>query len=221
MIELLLALTLQASTPSVPLVCALTEADRKTNRGLSFQDFDQGGSDLPHTGWNLTMAGCHAQAVEAEADYLLHGPPLADRERVVIRWHMAQGRARLERRAEAAALALSAIQDTPPQEDGFDWNAYVRGAHGYLTGDRALLDSSLAALRAAPGQRNAINADALARLSRCFDRPYSRGDRDRRLRRRLNPSLTPRGHSVDERRRRWRDGPGRRQRVIRRSSSCA
>ncbi len=165
---MLLVLAVQAAPPA----CALTEADRLANRRLTFEEFDQGGSDLPHTGWNLTMAGCHEQAVEAEADYLLHGPDLADRDRVVVRWHMAQGLARLDRNAEASVAALSAVQDLPPQEDGFDWNAYVRGVYGYLVRDRALLDRSLSVLRATPGQRNALNADALERLSRCFDKPY-------------------------------------------------
>jgi hypothetical protein len=42
---------------------------------------------------------------------------------------------------------------------------------GFLSKRREVLDASLTTLRAAPGGRNAINARALGRLSKCFDRP--------------------------------------------------
>lgn len=169
MIALLLTLALQAT----PDACRLTDADLAVNRTLAFEDFDQGGSEVPHTAWNLSMAKCHAESARADADYLLHGPPLDDRQRVVVGWHMALSLAQAGREAEAAPLVAASVQHLPPAEDEFDWNTYVRGVYGFLTRDRDLLDRSLAALQAAPGQRNALNAAALGKLSRCFARSYA------------------------------------------------
>lgn len=165
---LLLLLAMQSAD-----VCRLVEADLTVNRTLSFQDFDQGGSDLSHTGWSLSMAKCHAESARADADYLLHGPALDDRQRVVVGWHMALSLAQAGREAEAAPLVAASVQHLPPEADGFDWNSYVRGVYGFLTKDRRLLEQSLATLRTTPGQRNAMNAQALSKLSRCFDRSYA------------------------------------------------
>lgn len=179
MFELIAVLMLQ-SVPGVAgpdTVCRLTEADRAANRSLSFRDFDQGGSDNPSTGWNLAIAGCHAEAAMADEDYLLNGPALSDYERAVVRWHMALEIAATGREAEAATLVATAVDDAEPTPDAFEWNTYVRGVWGFLRKDRAVLDGALTALRAAPGGRNAMNARALGRLSKCFDRPYAEASR--------------------------------------------
>jgi hypothetical protein len=158
---------------TIPAACSLSQDERAANRGLSFAEFDQGQSALAHTAWNLSMAGCHAQSAAADADYLLHGPKLDDRQRVVLGWHMALSLARSGHEDAAAPLVAASIQDLPEQPDAFDWNTYVRGVYGFLTKDRGLLERSLQNLQAAPGQRNALNAKALARLARCFDKSYA------------------------------------------------
>lgn len=179
MFTLIAALILQ-SAPGVAgpdPVCPLTEADRVANRTLGFSDFDQGGSDRPSTGWNLAIAGCHTEAALADEDYLLNGPVLSDYERAVVRWHMALEIAADGREAEAATLVATAVYDAEPTPDAFEWNAYVRGVWGFLRKDRPVLETALATLRAAPGGRNAMNARALGRLSKCFDRPYAEASR--------------------------------------------
>lgn len=173
MIALLAALALQSTPAPAPATCALSEADRMANRPLTFAEFDQGRSDLRHTAWNLSMAGCHAESAAADADYLLYGPELSDRERVVVGWHMAQSLAQAGREAEAAPLVAASAQDRPPEPDAFDWNTYVRGVYAFLIKDRPGLEQALAVLKAAPGQRNEINAGALSRLSTCFDQTYA------------------------------------------------
>jgi len=160
-----------AGTPTPD--CSLSEADLTGNRALTFEQFDQYRSTLRSTAWNLSMAGCHAASAEADQDYLIHGPVLTDRQYVVVRWHMALSLARAGREAEAIPLAAASIAPVEPSEDQFDWNTYVRGVWGFLTKRREVLDASLITLKAAPGGRNAINARALGRLSKCFGRPYA------------------------------------------------
>lgn len=179
MISVLAALMLQTVGVAGPdTVCRLDEAGMVANRTLSFRDFDQGGSSLPHTGWNLAIAGCHAEAAKADEDYLLNGPVLSDYERTVARWHMALEIAAAGREAEAAPLVAASVYDTTEATpDGFDWNSYVRGVWAFLTKDRPLLDRQIEILKAAPPGRNTINARALGRLATCFDHPYSEASR--------------------------------------------
>ena len=177
MISLLAALALQtAANPAAPAAtpdCSLSNADLEANRALPFEEFDQYRSTLRSTAWNLSMVGCHAASAEADQDYLIHGPILTDRQYVVVRWHMALSLARAGREAEAIPLAAASIAPVEPSEDQFDWNTYVRGVWGFLTKRQEVLEASLTTLKAAPGGRNAINARALGRLSKCFDRPYA------------------------------------------------
>lgn len=175
MIALLAALSMQ-TVPGVEAAavsdCSLSGADLAANRALTFGEFDQYRSTLRSTAWNLSMAGCHAASAEADQDYLIHGPALTDRQYVVVRWHMVLSLAQAGREIEAIPLAAASIAPVEPSEDQFDWNTYVRGVWGFLTKRREVLEPSLATLRAAPGGRNAINARALGRLSKCFERPY-------------------------------------------------
>ncbi|QTC90945.1 hypothetical protein [Brevundimonas goettingensis] len=174
MVTLLVALVLQSTPPlTAPADCSLSEADRVANRALTFEQFDQYRSTLRSTAWNLSMAGCHAASAEVDQDYLVHGPILSDRQYVVVRWHMALSLARAGREAEAIPLAAASIAPVEPSEDQFDWNTYVRGVWGFLSKRREVLEASLTTLKAAPGGRNAINARALGRLSKCFDSPYA------------------------------------------------
>lgn len=180
MLNLIVALTLQSvvGVAGPDTVCRLDEAGMIANRTLGFRDFDQGGSSLPHTGWNLGIAGCHAEAARADEDYLLNGPVLSDYERTVVRWHMALEIAATGREAEAAPLVAASLHDSVEVEpDGFDWNTYVRGVWAFLVKDRPTLDHSIETLEAAPPGRNTINARALGRLARCFDRPYAEASR--------------------------------------------
>jgi hypothetical protein len=178
MIALFIALALQTASPSTgaapgPADCSLSQADLAANRALTFEQFDQYRSTLRSTSWNLSMAGCHAASAEADQDYLVHGPVLTDRQYVVVRWHMALSLARAGREAEAIPLAAASIAPVEPSEDHFDWNTYVRGVWGFLTRRQEVLDAALTTLKTAPGGRNAINARALGRLSKCFGRPYA------------------------------------------------
>ena len=175
MIATAIALLLQAASSvqtSPASDCSLSDADLIANRALTFEQFDQYQSTLRSTAWNLSMAGCHSASAEADQDYLVHGPILTDRQYVVVRWHMALSLAQAGRESEAIPLAAASIAPVEPSEDQFDWNTYVRGVWGFLTKRREVLETALTTLKAAPGGRNAINARALGRLSKCFDRPY-------------------------------------------------
>jgi len=54
-----------------------------------------------------------------------------------------------------------------------DWNSFVDGMRAFFVKDRPSLDRSIAVLRARKTQGDDMNARALERLGRCFDRPYN------------------------------------------------
>lgn len=173
------AVLLAASSQTPPQVtqnasqgCQLGDSDLIANRRLSFEAFDQVG-ELPSTARALGERDCYAEAARASEDYLLHGPETTSRQREILAFHMGQYLATAGQEREAArVIATARTQNDPPQPDGFDWNTYVVGTWAFLTRDRALLEASHARLAAAPGERNAYNARALAGLVRCFGRPY-------------------------------------------------
>lgn len=173
MIALFAALLLQSAAPTVDgPACALTEAARAANRAMTFREFDGASVERPSTPSNLARAGCYAEAAAAGEDYLLHGPNLNEHDRLFVGWRTALNLASAGREAEAAPLVASSVYSGRAQVDGLDWNTHVRGVWGFLRKDRAVLNVALTTLRAAPGLRNAANGRDLARLSKCFDRPY-------------------------------------------------
>jgi hypothetical protein len=157
--------------PSQPERCALTAADMKANARLSFERFDQDG-DTPTNARALGERGCFAEAARAAEHYLVFGPELTERERNVVTWHLGQYLASAGAERAAANIMASTRRPSAPEPDGFDWNTYVTGTWAFLVKDRALLQQATDRLAAGSGQRNAMNAAVLKRLSRCFERPY-------------------------------------------------
>ena len=119
--------------------------------------------------------GCHAQAAEAARDYLARGPLLTVRQQAITQLHRGRNLAFAGKEAEAAQAVASARRSDQALEDdrALDWNAYVEGLYGFLVKDRPLLEDRLVRLRGRTGDGDAVNAANLARLSRCFDRPYA------------------------------------------------
>lgn len=167
-----IALLSQASPQGDGPKCALSDADIQNNRTLSFSAFDQEGT-TPSSARQLGERGCDAEAAQATEDYLLYGPPLTEREKNVLSWHLSQYLAGAGREAEAAVVAATTRRAPEEEPDGFDWNTYVFGTWAFLKNDRDRLDEAAAKLASAPGQRNAMNARILKRFQKCFDRPYS------------------------------------------------
>ena len=159
-----------APVPSSPQ-CKLSADDRVANRKLSFRDFDQLGT-LPSTARALARRECFAEAVEANIDYLLHGPDLVDYERNVVRFHTGQYLASSGRESEAALMIASTRRGVDPKRPNFDWDGFVVGIYAFLTKDRPLLDAMSERLSANPDFSSQINAKALGRFQQCFDQPY-------------------------------------------------
>jgi hypothetical protein len=121
----------------------------------------------------LSAAGCYPEAVEAGADYLANGPLLPVRAQSIVTFHMARNLARTGDHAGAAHLAAASRRFDQPADAALDWNTYVQGFYGYLTGNRPLLDASYERLIAAGGESNATNAGVLGRARRCFKLPFA------------------------------------------------
>jgi len=151
--------------------CHLSATDRDANRKLSFRDFDQLGT-LPSTARALAGRGCYPEAVEANIDYLLHGPDLIDYERNVVRFHTGQYLADSGKEREAALLIASTRRGTDPGRPNFDWDAYVIGTYAFLTKDSQLLDEMIQRLSAKADTGSEMNAKVLQRFRRCFNQPY-------------------------------------------------
>ncbi len=161
-----------AAAPAAPKpVCALTAEDRAANRKLSFREFDQLPT-LPSNARSLGNAGCYREAAEATEDYLAHGPLAEPGQRAIMAFHMAQYLASAGDEREAARIVtLGRRADLPPTYH-IDWNSYVDGVRGFLVKDRPALDGATTRLRARKTTGDDMNAAALERLGRCFDRPY-------------------------------------------------
>lgn len=121
------------------------------------------------------MRGCHARAAEISLEYLARGPLLSVRQQAITQLHRGRNLAFAGDEASAAQAVASARRSDQvlAGPTALDWNAYVEGLYGFLVKDRALLDDRLARLRTLAGDGNAMNADNLARLFNCFDRPYA------------------------------------------------
>jgi hypothetical protein len=157
----------QASTK-----CQFSEADRETNRKLSWENFDLS-AERPKTSMWFTAQGCYRSAVDAGADYLARGPLLSVRAQAIVTFHMARNLARIGDHAGASRLAAASRRSDQAPNAPLDWNTYVTGFYAYLIGNRALLDASLSKLKAATGEANAINRKVLERAKRCFDQPFA------------------------------------------------
>ena len=170
---LALALLLPAGAPGgdIEPACHLTAADKAANAQLSFDDFDQKGVS-PVTWRRLSTRGCHALAVEAAEDYLVHGRFKTASEQRVLMFHIGQSLG-MSGKYEAAALMVAATK-TPASEPSvdLDWNTYVDGTWAFLKRDKAALTRARDTLAAEPGKSNEINGSVLTGLLTCFDRPY-------------------------------------------------
>lgn len=152
-------------------VCALSPADRLANATLSYDDFDQIGTQ-PSSFRALDKAFCFSAAADAAEDYLLHRQGLKDGERVNVLFHAGQARAMAgEERIGAMLIAATrSLQDDP--EDPFDWNTYVDGTWAFLVKDRARLQRAAAKLSQSDSPENGVNARVLRGLLACFEKPY-------------------------------------------------
>ncbi|ATQ41642.1 hypothetical protein [Caulobacter mirabilis] len=151
--------------------CALTAEDKAANRRLSFREFDQLPT-LPSNARSLGAAGCYREAAEATEDYLAHGPLAEPGQRAIMAFHMAQYLASAGDEREAArVVTLGRRADLPPAYH-IDWNSYVDGVRAFLVKDRPALVETTARLRARKTAGDDMNAAALERLGRCFERPY-------------------------------------------------
>jgi hypothetical protein len=157
-------------SPSERAECVLTDANLIANRNLTWQQFDQ--QTTTPTSWrSLIERKCYEAAAVAYADYLARGLiPAGERWQTTARFHLGQSLAFAGKSAEAARVVATARRET--EVGGMLWNLYVQGTYAFLTRDRDGLAASFAALRAQPGQSNAINAGVLAGLLHCWDKPY-------------------------------------------------
>jgi len=153
-----------------PVRCHLSEADLAANARLTFQQFDQDGT-TPATARKLGERNCFGEAVRATEHYLIHGPVLDPNQRIVVTWHLGQFLVLAGNEHEAARIIVTARRPADPERPAFDWNSYVIGTWAFLVRDRPLLEMSARTLRAT-GAPNALNADKLERLLRCFDQSY-------------------------------------------------
>lgn len=169
---MLFALFAAAAAVTVPPEnCQLNATDRVANRKLGFKDFDQLGT-LPSTARALASRGCYTEAVEANIDYLLHGPDLVDYERNVVRFHTAQYLADSGKEGAAALLIATTRRGPDPNRPNLDWDAYVVGTYAFLTKDSRLLDEMIERLSAKEDFGSQMNAKVLHRFRRCFNQPY-------------------------------------------------
>ncbi|MBI5938797.1 MAG: hypothetical protein HY859_00055 [Caulobacterales bacterium] len=152
--------------------CGLTEAGKVANRTLDFHAFDQRPT-IPSNARSLGNAGCYREAAEATEDYLAYGPIAKPGERAIMAFHMAQYLASAGDEREAARIVPLGRRDDLPADYHIDWNSFVAGMRAFFVKDRPSLDRSIATLRARKTQGDDMNARALERLGRCFDRPYN------------------------------------------------
>ncbi len=168
---LFLSLLVAAALAPISNLCPITTVDRVANRKLSFEDFDQIGT-IASSGRALAARKCLAQAIEANIDYLLHGPDISDYERNVLRFHTGQYLASSGKEQEAALLIASTRRGVDPSRPNFDWDGYVVGTYAFLTKDRRLLDEMVQRVSAKDHSGSQTNARVLRRFQRCFNEPY-------------------------------------------------
>jgi hypothetical protein len=167
------ALLLSAGPPGgeIEPACHLTAADKAANAQLSFDDFDQKGV-TPVTWRRLSNRGCHALAVEAAEDYLVHAHFRTASEQRDVMFHIGQSLG-MSGKYDAAALMVAGAKAPAAESSGdLDWNTYVDGTWAFLKRDKAALARAREILLAEPGKGNEINGAALAGLLACFDKPY-------------------------------------------------
>jgi hypothetical protein len=151
--------------------CRLSADDKMQNAHLSFDDFDQKG--VTSTTWRqLDNRGCHAVAAKAAEDYLINGPALTAAHKEDILFHEAQSLAFVDKNAQAAQLVAAAIPKDRANHGDLDWITYLVGTWAFLVKDKSLLDSSATKMSAEPGAENAIDANVLRGLAKCFNRSY-------------------------------------------------
>ena len=151
--------------------CALTPANLQENAKLSFDDFDQKGT-TPSTWRALSNHDCEAQAAIAAEDYLVHAMFASVRIQKNVQFHLAQSLAKIGRNDSAAVLVAASKDPSQSATSSLDWNTYLDGTWAFLVGHRDELEVDHARLAAETGAGNALNASALAGLSRCFGQPY-------------------------------------------------
>lgn len=169
----MIAALLLVLAPTPATACALTAEDKAANAKLSFDDFDQKGV-TPATARKLAEVGCWAESAEATQHYLLYGPPASEGQQRVLRFHLAQQLANAGRERDAAVVMSSARNpgETLSDPATLRWNDFVRGHWAFFTKDKAMLQTSVAALDGGTGFGNRLNKALLQGLLKCFDRSY-------------------------------------------------
>jgi hypothetical protein len=151
--------------------CSLSVADQIRNRQLDWPAFDLAG-EIPKTAMWFSAKRCYREAVLVGADYLARAPHLGVREKAAVMFHMARNLARAGDKSGAALLAAASRRSDQEPNARLDWNTYVQGFYGYLSGDRALLVEAHKKLVGAGGEGNLMNARVLERAKRCFGQPF-------------------------------------------------
>jgi hypothetical protein len=161
----------RAETPDG--ACELSREDKIANAKLTFDQFDQVGV-TPATWRQLEdKHGCHAQAVEAAEDYLIHAHLATEGERRIVIFHIAQTLAMSGKDEEAALMTASSKNPLQAATSELDWNTYVNGTWAFLKKDKDALKEMRDLLASEPGHGNQVNAAVLSGLYTCFDKPYS------------------------------------------------
>jgi len=158
--------------PANASACVLTAEDKVANRKLSFPDFDQRPT-LPSNARSLGAAGCYREAADATEDYLAYGPVAEPGQRAIMAFHMAQYLASAGDERSAARIVPLGRRADLPADYHIDWNSFVDGMRAFFVKDRPGLDAATSTLRARKTTGDDMNAKALERLGRCFDKPYN------------------------------------------------
>jgi hypothetical protein len=154
-------------------VCELSREDKIANSKLTFDQFDQIGV-TPATWRQLEdKHGCHAQAVEAAEDYLIHAHFEHEAERRDVIFHIAQSLALSGKYEEAALMVASSKNPSQAATSKLDWNTYLNGTWAFLKKDKGTLKEMRDLLATEPGEGNHLNASVLSGLLTCFNKPYS------------------------------------------------
>lgn len=153
--------------------CTLSTEDKAANAKLSFEDFDQKGV-TEATSRKLGERGCWKEAAEATEHYLIHGPFGSEAQQRVMRFHLAQALANSGDKARAAVVVAGTRNplETLAGPTDLRWNDFVAGHWAFFTGDRPLLEASVAEMRKGAGFGNRLNTALLEGLAKCFGQSY-------------------------------------------------
>lgn len=167
------ALVLGLSTAAGPMrpECVATDKMRAEALTLSWSDFDQK-QDSPAGMRKLSTAGCFKEAAELQEFYIANHKGLTAKEIANSKFHIGQNYASAGLPDRALLFIRQSLDPNQPADTTFDWNTYVLGVIAFLEQDRDALLQKMSVLRASPDRGNQINGRVLARMNKCFAKPY-------------------------------------------------